>query len=248
MTPDEYVTQVVNRYTVTTQAENYFRMLEPLLQQWAGFYLSRTFVSGSYAKGTAIIGSTDIDIFISLKSNYPDLRGMFENLFNFAQKYGWNPRKQNVSIGIKYCGGKIDLVPGRKHEGYQNWHSLYKSKQSSWMQTNVDLQIAAVKNSQRTGEIRAIKIWRNLRNLEFPSFLLELAVIEGLKYQSTKSIAQNILKALSYISDNIMTVRILDPGNTNNIISDDLTFSEKSLIALAARNSLNEDYWNQIIW
>ncbi len=248
MTPDEYVSQIIAKYTGTSTAEVYYGMLDSTLRQWAGPYLSRTFISGAYAKGTAIKSSSDIDIFISFKSNYPNLNGMYEGLYQYALNHGWSPRKQNVSVRIQYAGAKIDLVPGRIQEGYLNWHSLYKSKQMTWTQSNIDLQIATVKNSSRTKEIRAIKIWRNLHNLEFPSFYLELIAIEGIKYQPTTTLAQNVWRALTYISQNITSARIKDPGNTNNVISDDLTVSQKAALASAAANSLREPHWERIIW
>jgi hypothetical protein len=173
---------------------------------------------------------------------------MYDSLYQYAQNQGWLPRRQNVSLGIQYLGAKIDLVPGRVQEGYQNWHSLYKSKTASWTQTNVDLQIATVRNSSRAKEIRAIKIWRNLHNLEFPSYYLELVVIEALKYQSVTTLADNVLKALSYISQSITYARIVDPGNTNNVISDDLTSSQKQTLSTMAAQSLREQNWAQIIW
>lgn len=248
MTADEYVSQILNKYAVSSQAEAYYTRLEPYLRSWAGAYLSRTFISGACAKGTAVKGSSDIDIFISLKPNYPVLNGMYENLYQFAQNQGWSPRRQNVSIGIQYGGSKIDLVPGRLQEGYQNWHSLYKSKQTTWTQTNVDLQIKTVKDSGRTKEIRALKIWRNLHNLDFPSFYLELMVIEGLKYRPTNTLAENVLVALRYLADNIRTKSIVDPGNTANIISKDLSDVEKIVISVAASKSANEKYWERTIW
>src|SRR3990172_1532101 len=119
MTSDEYVLQVVAKYAGTTTAEIYHGMLEPYLRNWAGSYLSRTFICGAYAKGTAIKSSSDIDIFISLRSNYPNLNGMYDSLYKYALNQGWSPRKQNVSIRIQYAGAKIDLVPGRIQEGYQ---------------------------------------------------------------------------------------------------------------------------------
>jgi hypothetical protein len=248
MTSDEYVLQVISKYAISTTAEIYHGMLEPSLRNWAGAYLSRTFISGAYAKGTAIRSSSDIDIFISLKSNYPNLNGMYDGLYQFALNQSWFPRRQNVSLGIQFAGAKIDLVPGRIQEGYLKWHSLYKSKQMTWTQSNIDLQISTVRSYQRANETRAIKIWRNLHNLEFPSFYLELAVIEGLKYQPTSALAQNVLIALKYISQSITTARIVDPGNTNNVISNDLTVSQKVALSLAAANSLRESNWNKIIW
>jgi predicted nucleotidyltransferase len=247
MTPDEYLSQVLAKYTVTSQAESYFTTLEPYLHYWASEHLSRMFISGSYAKGTAVKGGTDIDIFISMKPSYPDLSGMFESLYQFSITQGWFPRKQNVSVGIQYLGAKVDLVPARIQEGYHNWHSLFQSKKMSWTQTNVDLHIDLVGNSGRVNEIRALKIWRNIRNLEFPSFYLELMVLEALKYCPTNELSNNLLKALEYIEKNIITARVVDPSNTNNIISDDLSIAEKMAIAYAAHSSLQARNWVEII-
>lgn len=247
MTPDEYVSQILAKHIVTSQAESYFTTLEPYLRYWAGKHLSRMFISGSYAKGTAVKGGTDIDIFISMNPSYPDLNSMFESLYQFSITQGWFPRKQNVSVGIQYLGAKIDLVPARIQEGYHNWHSLYRSKKMSWTQTNVDLHINLVGDSGRLNEIRALKIWRNSRNLDFPSFYLEMTVLEALKYSPTNECSNNILKALEYIANSFLTARVMDPSNTNNIISDDLGITEKMAIVYTAQNSLQARTWEEII-
>lgn len=244
---DDYVSQVLAKYAVTSAAEGCYTTLEPSLRNWAGAYLSRTFISGSYAKGTAIRGSTDLDIFISLRSNYPNLNGMYDSLYQFAFNQGWFPRRQNVSVGIQYLGVKIDLVPGRIQEGYQIWHSLHKSKTGTRIQTNVETHIKIVKESGRINEIRALKIWRNIRKLEFPSFYLELMAIEALKYRPINDLAKNVITALEYLANNITSKRIVDPVNTANVISDDLSPLEKMSIATAASNSAREQFWKNII-
>lgn len=247
--PDLYVAQVIQRYVPFSAAALSYEQIAPILAQWAGDQLSRTFISGSNAKATAVRGGTDLDIFISLKSSTSqDLGEIYESLYQLALEQGWFPRKQNVSIGIQYLGSKIDLVPGRIQVGSYNDHGLYKNKTGTWTKTNVDLQIATVKNSQRINEIKAIKIWRNLHNLEFPSFYLELVVIEALKYKRTTNLSQNVLEALRYIAENILISRIVDPGNTSNVISEDLTSSEKSALSFSAANLIRAANWSQIIW
>lgn len=154
----------------------------------------------------------------------------------------------NVSIGIKHSGQKIDLVPARLQSGYKNVHSLYHRKTDTWRQTDVAIQIRTVSSSKRVNEIRALKIWRDLHRLEFPSFFLELATIEGLKYQRFGNLANNVIHALRYFGSSLTTTRIVDPGNTNNIISDDLTLSEKFTIQNQANSSANAQNWGQIIW
>lgn len=245
---DQYVAQIIQKHAPSSMTTWLFDQVTPFLIQWAGSQLSRVFVSGSHAKGTAVRGGTDLDIFISLSPDMSnDLGEINESLYQFALNQGWYPRKQNVSIGVNYLGSKIDLVPGRIQPGYSTNHSLYKNKAGTWTKTNVDMQIAEVKNSQRLNEIKAIKIWRNLHKLEFPSFYLELFVIEALRYKRTISLSSNVAEALRHISKNILVSRILDPGNLSNVISDDLTISEKSALSFAASNSLRAS-WNQIIW
>ena len=158
------------------------------------------------------------------------------------------PRRQNVSIGITYNGVKIDLVPGRIQQGTYNYHSLYKRKISSWIQTNVNLQIETIIRYNRSREIRSLKIWRNLHKLDFPSFYLELTVIEALKGRSTMSLADNVLIALNYIKLHLSSARVEDPANSNNVISDDLSYSAKYAIANQAAVSLQQEYWGKIIW
>jgi hypothetical protein len=39
----------------------------------------------------------------------------------------------------------------------------------------------------------------------------------------------------------------MDPANTNNVISDDLTAAEKAKVVAAARQALAATDWNQIV-
>ena len=231
MTPDQYVLAVLKKYRVSTgptsAAEQAVNAIAPNIRGWAGRWLSNLSYSGSYAKGTPIRGKTDIDLFISLRSDSPGtLAEIYNSLFALASKYGWQPRRQDVSIGIQYSGVPIDLVPGRKQSGYQYYHSLYRNRTGTWMQTNVSLHIRTVRNSKRTREIRAIKIWRNLRALDFPSFYLELTVINALRYRRTDTLARNVLEALGYIASTFPSARVVDPANSNNIASDDLSANQ----------------------
>ncbi|MEJ8568852.1 hypothetical protein [Elongatibacter sediminis] len=250
MTQDEYVEGVLQKYaTNKLAAQKAAESIAASIQAWAGSQLSKLSYSGSFAKETTNSLSTDVDLFISLKSSTKEtLKEVYESLYKWARSNGWSPIRQNVSIGITLSGMKIDLVPGKKQTGYQNVHSLYKRKTGSWTQTNVKLHVDTVTSSGRTKEIRAIKIWRDLHGLSFPSFYLELMVIEGLKGRSISNLAANVLHALDYIGTNLATKRIVDPANTNNIISDDLSATEKGNVARKAKTSTAKQYWKEIIW
>jgi hypothetical protein len=139
-------------------------------------------------------------------------------------------------------------VPGKRQDQYGNDHSLYKRKQNSWTKTNIDTHIGIVKNSGRIVEIAATKVWRAEHNIDFPSIFLELVVINALKGHLQNDIDKNFLHVLDYIKNNIQTISIADPANTNNIISDDLSAHEKMSIAKQAYDSRQMKTWPQIIW
>jgi hypothetical protein len=194
-------------------------------------------------------GRTDVDLFISLDSTTPNsLRDIYDHLFQHIQHYGLSPRRQDVSIGITYGDVKVDLVPGRKHPGHTNDHSLYRRRADTWTQTNVDSHINLVANSGRTEEIRAIKIWRQLHGVDFPSIYLELTVLDALYRRHTGECAANTLSALEYLRDQFVGARVIDPANSNNVISDEISYSGKLEVASVARTSLTKARWEDIIW
>jgi hypothetical protein len=253
LTENQYILSTVTKHTSnSTESLPVFRTalrLHPVIRQWAGFYLLKIVPTGSYAKKTAIKGFTDIDLFISLSSKTPaTLSEIYGSLSEYIKKVGYPVREQNVSIGIELSNFKIDLVPA-KRQAESLWdHSIYRRKAKTWIKTNVNRHIAFVKNSGRLNEIRAIKIWRNLNSLEFPSFYLELSVINALKGCMPFRLASNIIKVFEYLSDDFLDARIEDPANSNNIVSDDLTREERTKVAKAAYSSLKERYWEHIIW
>lgn len=249
--PDQYLLQVIRREAVPTGADSAamkaLRGLLPLIRHWANTHLNTMFPSGSYAKGTAVRSGTDIDLFISLKHTTPvTLEDIYWSLFNFFKDRGFNPKPQNVSINIRVDGVDIDLVPGRLHNALGGYHSLYRRKAKSWQQTNVHKHVAHVKTFNRLPETRLIKIWRNQWNLDFPSFHLEMAVIEAMKGSPVVSLSKRVVRVLEYLRDKFPDARFVDPANTNNIISEDLTATERKIISAAAGRALSGS-WAEFI-
>jgi hypothetical protein len=223
-------------------------VIKPVIEKWAGRYLLDLAASGSYAKGTANRSGTDLDLFISLSSETSEsLSDIHKTLVIALKASGYQPRLQNVSIGIKVLGYAVDLVPGKRQNWLYNDHSLYKRRGDTWTKTDVSQHIEKVKASGRQAEIRLTKLWRTQRGLEFPSFYLELAVIKALERAFLTPLADNIRTVFAYLRDNILTARFVDPANTNNIISDDLTVAEKQAIRSAAVAALATPYWRDIV-
>ena len=253
MTPDQYVESILAKYEVprgpSSPAERLGAAVAGPIRTWAGQQLNALEYSGSYAKETGVRGISDVDIFISLKSDTTNtLKELYKSLYDLALRQMWSPRTQNVSVGVTVNGTRGDLVPGKVQAGYETYHSLYLRKKDSWTQTNVALHVDTVRKSGRVREIRALKIWRYLRSLDFPSLYLELFAIEALSGRAYSSLADNVLYALRIMSTALVSARIEDPANTNNVLSDDLTKQEKERISGLAAQSAREQSWGKIIW
>jgi hypothetical protein len=253
MSADEYITSVIKKYSITrgptSNQEKVGAAVFPIIQEWAGKFLNEVSFSGSYAKDTAIRGSTDVDLFISLKSETTETLGeIYDKLDDFLKAKKLSPRRQNVSIGLTHSGMLVDLVPAKRQSGNTNVHSLYRNKAKTWTQTDVNAHIKMISKSGRRDEIRSAKIWRNLNKLDFPSFYLEMAVLYGLYKRPANQPAKNFWSFLEYLRDDFEKAKITDPTNTNNIISEDLTANEKQAIAITARESLRKSNWSQVLW
>lgn len=244
---DAYLREVLARHSVDTgpyspvlQVQS---LLMPTINQWGAQQILSVSPSGSFAKGTAVRTGTDIDLFISLSSSTTEtLEQVYNTLFNALGGAGLRPRRQNVSIGICIGTYDVDVVPAKRQSQYSQDHSLYSNRTGTWMQTNVVRHIAEVSGSNRLDEIRLLKIWRNRRGLDFPSFYLEMIVIRALHGRWGGSLTGNIITALEFIRDQITTARIGDPANSNNIVSDSVSAIGKQTLAAAARAALSSSW------
>ena len=250
MSGDEYLNEILKKYAVNEAgARAAGNAIYPVIEKWGREHLLRSDFSGSLAKGTGISIGTDADIFLSLTSGTPGtLSDMYNTLFNAVQAAGYPVRKQNVSVGTTVNGYTIDLVPGKRQSQHGNDHSLYSSKKDSWIQTNVVNHIAHIIDRERIDEIKILKIWRQLHQLTFPSFYLELAVIDALAHARRGNLAANVLTSLDHFRDKIEVVKYIDPANSNNTVSDLCNQFEKRAIAAKARETRGRSQWEQIVW
>jgi len=254
MNANTYLLSIIKKYSIPEEERS--RILSSVkaslyreIRKWNNQYIIEIIPSGSFSKGTVIRGSAvDIDLLISLKNKTPfTLKEAYESLYDYLC-YSYNPRKQNVSIRIIFNGIKVDLVPAQKQPTGLYPHSIYVSKFDTWTMTNIHKHINIIKNSPRKQIIILLKIWCHLHELDFPSFLLELTVLEALKRRPYFGIDKNFLTVLKYIIEQFSFVKIYDPANTNNIVSDTITNNQKLQIIQMAKSSYESDCWEKIVW
>jgi len=249
---DEFFEKLLIKYAIPQRRVKTFEStkisLDSQIKRWAGNCLNYTEITGSYAKGTATTLGSDFDLFISLYKTDMNLRAIYNSLGDFFKEEGYNIRKQNVSIGIESNGIKVDLVPGRKHRGHTNDHSLYVSRKDTWTQTNVRTHIHTIVNSKRQNQIKIAKIWAKLHEFDFPSFYIEECVLHALKGKSTTDLDLAFQHYLKWVSTDLLDTGFVDDANTNNIISDLVTDTEKRKIMKKAKEGYEADNWASVIW
>lgn len=228
-------------------AQNYF---SAKLQGWElKSWVLAIKPSGSHAKGTAIKSSADVDLFISINSACPKtLQEIYDSLASFLTSNGETIRKQNVSIRCSFTNGTVDLVPAKQNS--TSWldkdHWLCVRKRSSRQKTNIDTHIDLVKSCGHTDVIKLVKAWREKKKFEFPSLHIELVVIEALKGRHFVTLEDRLKAVLAWIAKNIEGSRFVDPANTNNVISDDLTNTEKQTIRKHAELAILATNWQGV--
>jgi len=224
---------------------------DALVEKFKYQIVTRAINSGSYAKHDAINIKFDLDVCQPFKRNsFDTLEEMANAVFNFFNDefedddlVKYKTRKQRVSTGITFVidGDEIqmDIVPGRELNADDyvetNRLNLYVRPKllqvASTTQTNIQKHIDLVKgkNSERS-IIRLLKVWKtNKNNTRVKSFFVELITIKAFEKCANipSGIWEQLEMVLAFIRDNVKTIRLEDPANSNNVVSDTMTDSEK---------------------
>lgn len=255
-----YLNQILQKYNAKDLAPHTYVIakLKSDLITWANTCYLGIYDSGSRAKGTAISIASDVDYLISLTSdcneNTGGLKACYDSLFAKLNEIYYPVKKQNVSVRLILNGLSIDVTPARKQNGNTNYHNLHVSKSVSWKQTNIQKHINDISQSGRTNEIKLLKIWRELNKLDFPSIYLEYLLVDNILFNKTKDASKltdnvwHVFKELAKTQGNPLFEKIVDPANSNNILSDLMTTAEKNIIINYAQVAIKATDWSQIFW
>lgn len=253
MMADEYLRSVLAKYELPSgpdsPADTAAADLDKPIKGWAGHYLMGVERCGSYANGTRVKGGTDIDLLVALGPRTPlQIPKLYERFFVYLKARDYKPARESISIGLSWRGLKVDLIPARQEWGSSNDYTVFETERSRTTRTNFGTHIKAVKDSGHAAEIRLLKIWRDLRNLRFPSFCLDLVVVDALKHRPRYQQGPNMECVLEYLYKVFPSAPMRDPANRENVVSDDLLKHEKLAISDAAADSLRQKDWAKIVW
>lgn len=190
----------------------------------------------------------DIVIYWPHDCGYP-LKDIFNAVGNVLKKHWNHVNPKTVSWELPFQGSfHIDIVPGRAMDGTFKYANLYRRDKDSSLQTSIKIHIDTVRDSGRRDLIRLMKLWRVKRGVPLKkSLALELISIEGCKGLQTDDLEKQMISALTYVRDHIMNARIIDPANSNNIVSDEISSSDRQQIRTAADSALRAQYWSHVL-
>ena len=252
MTGHEYLDNLLSQRSVDQQTLQLMRgtreEIEGYLRRTVG-QAPRFYYAGSYGKDTMLDVYHDLDIVVYYPaSTSKTLKEIYWEVYNVLSKQ-YLVQQKDVAIRLPYESGfVVDIVPGRAFDDSYRYANLFRSETESWLQTSIKVHIETVQASNLRGAMRLMKLWNVRHNLGLRSFFLEILVARVLSGTASDGYDGQIRAVLTYLRDNILTVRIVDPANTNNVISDLISVEQKRDVASQAALSLNQQYWSQILW
>lgn len=202
--------------------------------------------AGSYAKGTMIKESYDLDVVCyfpstderTLKEIHDDVKKHLEKEYLIEEKTS-AVRILNLKSASLPDGYHIDVVPGRFIEGSSDVFLHVTNGERDRMQTNLKVHINHITSSGCEDAIKLAKLWNCRNNLTIKTFVLELFVIDALSgFREKSDLSKSLVKIFEAFRDNFQKTQLIDPANSANIVSALVGSSHKALIAQTAKESL----------
>ncbi len=253
MTSQEYLEGLLAKYNLTDadveKVQNKRKGVEEFLKKRVGDKIDRFYYSGSYAKKTAISLDYDLDLCIYFKPNsYTSLRTMYEDTCKNLKDFGQiDPR--NVSIRLPQGSGlSVDVVPGRLISTASDDINLYSRLKDTSMKSNIPKHKEEISKSECRPIIKLMKIWKHQHGIHYKSFALELLTMEALKNFPKNDYGNALMRVLNFAVDNVEIIKLIDPANSGNDVSDSISAVDKNNLKNQAASSLKQQYWEQIVW
>lgn len=204
------------------------------------------------------------------KDSFSTLKEMYDEVYTYFKKeYEDNDlisvKKQKVSIGLEFSIEReileMDIVPGREINDYSKdeelnlyvfsglWSQTERDENKERIKTNIKEHIRLVggqENENQRKIIKLLKVWKkenSSSSANMKSFLIELFTIEAFK-NNEKNIPNGLWDKLKmtidFIIEKIETIKLQDPANTSNIVTDTLDDNQKKNIKRNLENLLKQ--------
>jgi len=252
VTADEYLRDILAREAVDTAADSPLRALERdvsgVCREVVGDALVGVYPTGAFEKGTANASGLAADFLVSLAPGRGTSIGDADEAIHEAfDRRGFELIRRDVSIAALIDDIGVDIVPGRRESMTSDVHEIWLSRPGRRIKTNPAQHVVDAANAGRIEETRVLKLWREQRELDFPSFYLELTVRAALRKAAPGDREANVWAVVGYLEKLFAARSVVDPANANNIVSDLLRPPERDAIRKAAAFARAARAWVDII-
>jgi hypothetical protein len=252
VTANEYLASVLRQQSLSDFEITGLRGLRDQIQKQLSVFQGnpRFYYAGSYGKHTMIRQRYDLDIVVYWPSGVSyTIKGIYDAVGQELRKHWTVVNSKTVSWELPFDGGfHIDVVPGRALDTTFKEANLYRTDTGTTLKTSLKTHIDCVSQSGRRDAIRVMKLWRERQRVPYKkSLLLEVMTISGCSGTRFDDLSAQVWAALHYVRDNIRTCNVLDPANSNNSLSDDLTGADREGIYKAAYAATQARDWSQIV-
>ncbi|HRH02381.1 MAG TPA: nucleotidyltransferase [Bacteroidia bacterium] len=213
---------------------------------------------GSNAKGTAIEGKSDFDIMVRFHRDSFTVEEMYFTVLDaFKESFYDNSIveviDQKKSIGLLFLlkgeNVRIDVVPMRDigTDPKNTASNLYVNNKGLFSKptitkTDIPLQASIKLTPTQKKLIIMLKKWKTDNEVPISSYMIQLFVkkaYEKNKNRIPRKLTAKLILILEFIAENISSIKLISPENTNNIVSD-IPITDKETIRKKAIKVVEE--------
>ncbi len=251
MTDQDYLRKVLEGQTLSDDSkelkdlEKHKKDVERLLKRKFGSG-PQLREGGSKAKGTMILEAYDLDLPYYFahedESGGETIKEIYEKVEKALQEE-YRTASKGVAVRLldaeKDTDFHVDVIPGRFIDGKQGDAFLYPSStDKERLQTNLTIHVEHVRDSGVVDAIRLLKLWKVRRAIGVKTFALELLTIDILDGKANLTLPNQLKRVWTEFRDNMDTLNITDPANSNNDLSEMLNDRVRKQLQDQARQTL----------
>lgn len=195
-----------------------------------------------------VSGWVDLDLIIYFpNSDQFTARQMYEGVESRLKDLNYKTVRHNVAIRLAYDGFHVDVVPGRALDAIFYRANLYASERDTTKLTSLKAHIDLIRKGGNQDVVKVLKLWKRQRGLPIGSFVLELATISGLYGNRDQTWRAEFGRFFEWLQFHFSKARLVDPANSNNVVSDDLSALDKLRVQSAAALARSQGDWRRIV-
>ena len=268
-----FIDSLIPTVTDRDKAATHRSSIEAKLEDTYGIY--RMFQSGSFSNGTGVKGLSDVDYFVSLKSNQPQysysilnsVKSTLQARFPFT-----TIRVSRPAVVLEFGGGyeTVEIIPAYAKSSVNNDMKFeIPGVNSEWLESTPEAHLRYVNECNKIPSkgsaksfARLVKAWKYYRTVPISSFYLEMKAAAYIAEQSSVIYAYDLYYFLKRLQVSGLAAMNDPTGSTGRIqacsseatkqdaLSKLNTAVSRAYNALDAHKANNDSsafyYWDQL--